>query len=316
MRGITIKDDGQNFLRPSAFDDFVGQKQVVENLKIAVQAARLRNEPLPHTLLSGNSGCGKTTLSNIIARAMSARLHTTCGSNVKSIANLTQTLVQLQNNDILFVDEIHRILPTVEEFLYSAMEDGFITLPTRNSQHVKITLPKFTLVGATTREGLLTNPLLMRFVITEKLDWYSVDELTKIGRRTFRLLGFDIHENAVNTVAERSRGTPRILNRYCLRIRDFAQVTKSQVVSEELVVKAFEKLGVDKHGLEDPHRKILQLLCESDRPLGVKTIATAIGEGIETIEETYEPYLVRCGLVIKGYSGREITSRGKEILNG
>lgn len=301
-------------LRPAAFRDFIGQKRVVENLQVAVRAARKRGEPLPHVLLTGFPGLGKTTLARILAHEMKTTLKTTSGPVLKRPADLAQTLTRLERGEILFIDEIHRITADVEEFLYSAMEDFRMHIVLEkglNARTIDLNLQRFTLVGATTREGLLSAPFHSRFVIIEKLDLYPVEEMEEIVRRSAALLGVGIDADAVRAVAERSRGTPRIANRYVLRLRDFAQVSGQGRITMEVAADGFERLGVDALGLEETHRKILMLLAKArGQAVGLKTIGANVGEESDTIEEVYEPYLLRQELIVKSPRGRRITEKG------
>ncbi|HTF55633.1 MAG TPA: Holliday junction branch migration DNA helicase RuvB, partial [Planctomycetota bacterium] len=310
MRGETPDPDRafEDSLRPASFDDFVGQKSVIRNLTVYVRAARERKEPLDHALFTGMPGLGKTTLARIIAHEMKARLHVTSGPVLKRPGDLAGMLTKLQTGDVLFIDEIHRILADVEEYLYSAMEQFFISIPVEsgpNGRTINLPLKRFTLVGATTREGLLSKPFHDRFKIREKLDFYPVDDLVKILARSARLLSIGLEADACRMIGNRSRGTPRIANNHLRRVRDVAQVRGSKAISIRLAEEGLAMLGVDTLGLEEIDRKILKVLCGQPEPVGLKTIAAAVGEQEDTIEEVYEPYLLQQGLLLRTSRGRK-----------
>ncbi|HLG42059.1 MAG TPA: Holliday junction branch migration DNA helicase RuvB [Planctomycetota bacterium] len=310
----------EDSLRPASLGDFIGQRRTVDNLSIAVRAARDRGEPLDHVLFSGLPGVGKTTLARIIASEMGTRLSVTSGPVLKRAADLVGMLTRLKRGDVLFIDEIHRIPADVEEYLYSAMEDFRIALHVEQGPHartVELPLERFTLAGATTREGLLSEPFRSRFGLPLKLDFYPQEEIEAIVRRTASLLSLSIEPAAVATVASRSRGIPRIANRYVRRVRDLAQVRGAATVTDSIAREALERLGVDRLGLEEIDRKILRaILAASGQPLGLKTISVAVGEQEGTIEEVYEPFLIRENFLIKTQRGRMATRRASEHLEG
>lgn len=307
-------------LRPERFEDFVGQRAVVRNLQLYVEAARQREEPLDHLLLSGMPGLGKTTLALIVASAMGTQLHPTSGPALDRPADLVGTLSQMQRADILFVDELHRLPTCVEEYLYSAMEDFTINISLDKGPHgrtMQLPLQPFTLVGATTREGLLTGPFRSRFGVLEKLGLYPPEDLTSIVERSARILGVDLDEEASLMIASRARGTPRIANRILRRVRDLAQVKADNRISMPVAREGLAMLGIDDSGLEELDRKILQTLLENKgEPVGLKTIAVRVGEAENTLEEVYEPYLLQQGYMQKTPRGRKLTERGCRVARG
>jgi len=314
MRGETWNVDSvfEDTLRPASFDDFVGQKPVLRNLTVYVRAARERREPLDHVLFTGMPGLGKTTLARIIAHEMKARLHVTSGPILKRPGDLAGMLTKLEAGDVLFIDEIHRIQADVEEYLYSAMEQFFISIavdPGPNGRTINLPLKRFTLVGATTREGLLSKPFHDRFKIREKLEYYPVEDLVRILNRSARLLEIGLEADAARMVADRARGTPRIANNHLRRVRDVAQVRGAKSVTALLAGEGLSMLGVDTLGLEEIDRKILRVICGQHEPVGLKTIAAAVGEQEDTIEELYEPYLLQQGLLIRTARGRKASPR-------
>lgn len=299
-------------LRPLSFRDFAGQDKVVENLKIFVQAARRRGEALDHVLLHGPPGLGKTTLSHIIASELDASIKMTSGPVLDKPSDLAGLLTNLEQNDVLFIDEIHRLNPVVEEYLYSAMEDYKIDIMLDsgpNARTVQISLNPFTLIGATTRSGLLTSPLRARFGINSRLEYYDSALLTSIVKRSADILGSPIHEDAAFEIARRSRGTPRIANNLLRRTRDFAQIKGDGTITVDISRYALNALDVDSNGLDEMDNRILNTIIDKFKggPVGLSTIATACGEESETIEEVYEPFLIQEGYIKRTSRGREAT---------
>ena len=311
--------DYENALRPLSFDSFSGQREVVENLKVFVMAARMRQEALDHVLLHGPPGLGKTTLSNIIANELSVGFKVTSGPVLDKPGDLAGLLTSLEKNDVLFIDEIHRLSPIVEEYLYSAMEDYRIDIlidKGPSARSIQIDLAPFTLVGATTRSGLLTGPLRARFGINMHLEYYDTETLTRIIHRSADILGVGCDTDAAKEIAGRSRGTPRIANALLRRVRDFAQVKGSGRVDHEIACYALEALHIDRYGLDLIDNKILNLLIDkfNGGPVGLTTIATALGEDPGTLEEVYEPFLIQEGFLKRTPRGREVTQLAYEHL--
>jgi holliday junction DNA helicase ruvB len=311
--------DYENALRPLSFDSFSGQREVVENLKVFVMAARMRQEALDHVLLHGPPGLGKTTLSNIIANELSVGFKVTSGPVLDKPGDLAGLLTSLEKNDVLFIDEIHRLSPIVEEYLYSAMEDYRIDIlidKGPSARSIQIDLAPFTLVGATTRSGLLTGPLRARFGINMHLEYYDTATLTRIIHRSADILGVGCDTDAAKEIAGRSRGTPRIANALLRRVRDFAQVKGSGRVDREIACYALEALHIDRYGLDLIDNKILNLLIDkfNGGPVGLTTIATALGEDPGTLEEVYEPFLIQEGFLKRTPRGREVTQLAYEHL--
>ena len=310
---LTSKErDFENALRPLSFEDFSGQDKVVENLRIFVKAARLRGEALDHVLLHGPPGLGKTTLSNIIANELGVGFKVTSGPVLDKPGDLAGVLTSLEPNDVLFIDEIHRLSPVVEEYLYSAMEDYRIDIMIDkgpSARSIQIDLNPFTLVGATTRSGLLTAPLRARFGINLHLEYYDDDILSNIIRRSASILDVPCSVRAASEIASRSRGTPRIANALLRRVRDFAQVKGSGSIDTEIAQFALEALNIDKYGLDEIDNKILCTIIDKFKggPVGITTIATALGEDAGTIEEVYEPFLIKEGFMKRTPRGREVT---------
>lgn len=299
-------------LRPLEFDDFNGQEKIIENLRIFVQAAKMRGEALDHTLLYGPPGLGKTTLSNIVANELGVGFKVTSGPVLDKPGDLAGVLTSLEENDVLFIDEIHRLNPVVEEYLYSAMEDYRIDIMIDKgpgARSVQLNLSPFTLVGATTRSGLLTPPLRARFGINCHLEYYDHSVLKRIVERSSRLLNVPISSEATTEIALRSRGTPRIANALLRRVRDFAQVKGNGSIDHEIAKFALEALNIDKYGLDEIDNKILTTIIDkfNGGPVGLTTIATALGEDAETVEEVYEPFLIKEGFIKRTPRGREVT---------
>jgi Holliday junction DNA helicase RuvB len=308
-------DQSEAELRPQTLDEFVGQSRVIENLRIALAAARMRGEPVDHVLLSGLPGLGKTTLCSLIAREAGAHLHSTCGPALNRPADLAGLLTSLERGDVFFIDEIHRLPVAVEEYLYGAMEDFVIDVPIDQglgARTVRLPLQPFTLIGATTREGRLTGAFRSRFGIHEKLEPYVTDELERIITRTASILRVGLAPAAAKMIAGRSRGTPRIANRLLRRLRDLAQVRGQSSIDPPVAAEALERLGIDDLGLEETDRRILGLLFRAtSHGLGVKTLAAGLGEAEDTIEEVYEPHLLRLELIRKTPRGRELSDQGR-----
>ncbi|APE32266.1 Holliday junction DNA helicase RuvB [Halomonas aestuarii] len=304
-------------IRPKRLTDYIGQPRVREQLDIFISAARGREESLDHTLVFGPPGLGKTTLANIIAAEMDVGLKSTSGPVLERAGDLAAMLTNLQPGDVLFIDEIHRLSPVVEEILYPAMEDFQLDIVIGEgpaARSIKLDLPPFTLVGATTRAGLLTSPLRDRFGIVQRLEFYSIDELTEIVARSARLLGVDSDHEGAREVARRSRGTPRIANRLLRRVRDFAQVRAEGRVDAEIADLALNMLHVDHHGLDHMDRRLLLAMIEKfdGGPVGIDSLAAAIGEERDTIEDVIEPYLIQQGLMMRTARGRVVTRQAWE----
>ncbi len=299
-------------LRPRKLTEFVGQKDLVENLKVCITAARQRKEPLEHILLSGPPGLGKTSLAYIIAHEMSTKITATSGPAIEKAGDLIGILTNLDKGDILFIDEIHRLSKVVEEFLYPAMESfhiDFVIDKGPYAKTIKFNLKPFTLVGATTRSGLLAAPLRSRFGIFYNLDFYRVEDLAKIIRHSAKSLVILVDEDAALEIARRSRGTPRIANRLLRRVRDYAQVSKINKVNLEVAIKSLDDLGIDQAGLDDLDRKVLRVILESygGGPVGIEAIAASLNEEIDTIQDTVEPYLLKAGYLKRTSRGRVAT---------
>lgn len=299
-------------LRPSVFADFTGQAKVKERLEISVQAAKQRGEALDHILLSGPPGLGKTTIANILAKAMGSNLKATSGPTIEKAADLAGLLTNLEEGDVLFIDEIHRLQKTIEEYLYPAMEDfklDIIIDQGPNARSVRLNLPRFTLIGATTRSGLLSAPLLTRFGMRERLDYYDAAQLQKIVLRAARLLNVEMEEAGAMEIARRSRGTPRIAGNLLRRVRDYAQVRHDGRVTEAVADKALAMLEIDQNGLDEMDKRILETVIVKfgGGPVGVSSLAVAVGEEPDTIEEVYEPYLIMEGYLQRTPQGRVAT---------
>jgi Holliday junction DNA helicase RuvB len=300
-------------LRPRRLADFVGQGELKQHLSIVLEAARQRNEAADHLLLAGPPGLGKTTMATIVANEMGAKLHVTSGPALERAGDLAAILTKLEDRDVLFIDEVHRLSRVVEEILYPAMEDFQIDIvvgkgPAASS--IRLTLPKFTLIGATTRTGMITGPLRDRFGLVSRLEYYEPDELRQIVQRAATILGITIEADAASEIASRSRGTPRIANRLLRRVRDFAQVRASGAVTADVADEALRTFGVDRLGLDKVDRAVLQVICErfGGGPVGLSTLAIAVSEQTETIEDVYEPFLIREGFLARTPRGRVATA--------
>ena len=312
-------------LRPKRFEDFIGQERIKENLHIYIEAARRRKEPLDHILFSGPPGLGKTTLATILAHEMGTEMMPTSGPVIEKAGDLAGLLTKLQDGNLLFIDEIHRISPVVEEYLYSAMEDFRIDIMLDqgpSARSMQIPLKPFTLVGSTTREGLLSAPFRSRFGVLERLDFYPWEDLFRIAKNSAKALNMKIEDAGAEVIAKRSRGTPRLVNRFLRRLRDIAEVHAQGVVTEKVAHEGLDRLGVDERGLGDMDRRILQTILRlRGQPVGLKTIAVTVGEEETTIEEVYEPYLIQLGYIEKTPRGRVPTEAamreyGKDLPGG
>ncbi|HCF03795.1 Holliday junction branch migration DNA helicase RuvB [Flavobacterium sp.] len=311
--------DLEKRLRPLSFDDFAGQDQILENLKVFVEAANQRNEALDHTLFHGPPGLGKTTLANILANELQVGIKITSGPVLDKPGDLAGLLTNLEERDVLFIDEIHRLSPIVEEYLYSAMEDFKIDIMIEsgpNARTVQINLNPFTLIGATTRSGLLTAPMRARFGISSRLQYYTTELLTTIIERSASILKMPIDLEAAIEIAGRSRGTPRIANALLRRVRDFAQIKGNGTIDIEIARYALKALNVDAHGLDEMDNKILNTIIDKFKggPVGLTTLATAVSESSETIEEVYEPFLIQEGFIMRTPRGREVTDKAYKHL--
>lgn len=306
-------------IRPSSLDEYVGQSEIKENLSVFIKSAKMRRESLDHILLYGPPGLGKTTLSYIIANELGTNIKTASGPSIEKAGDLAAILSTLEEGDVLFIDEIHRIPRFVEEILYPAMEDFYLDIivgSEGSSRNIKINLPHFTLVGATTRAGDLSSPLRDRFGIISKLNFYTEDELYKIIKRTSKVLDTPITDEAARELASRSRGTPRIANRLFKRVRDFALVYGDGIIDEDILVSSLDKLKVDKTGLDDTDRLLLTAIIErfNGGPVGLEALASSIGEEASTIEDVYEPYLLQQGYLKRTSRGRVVTDKTYEYL--
>lgn len=309
----------ENTLRPQSFDEYIGQSKVKENMKIYIEAAKKRGEPLDHCLFYGPPGLGKTTIANIIANEMNSNIKITSGPAIEKAGDLAAILTNLSENDVLFIDEIHRLSKNVEEILYPALEDYTLDIVIGkgpSAKSIRIDLPKFTLIGATTKAGSLTTPLRDRFGIVHRLELYTPEELSVIVQRSAKILGVDIDENAANEIARRSRGTPRIANRLLKRVRDYAVVLGDGEITLKIAKLALNKLEIDELGLDETDRKMLDIMINQyqGRAVGIETIATTLGEEIDTIEDVYEPYLIQIGFLSRTPRGRVVMPAAYEHM--
>ncbi len=315
----TDDEELESSIRPLVLDEYIGQSEVKENIHVFIEAAKMRNETLDHVLLYGPPGLGKTTLAYIIAREMGVNIKTASGPSIEKSGDLAAILSTLEPGDVLFIDEIHRMPRYIEEILYPAMEDFTLDIiigSEGNSRNIKIDLPPFTLVGATTRAGDLSSPLRDRFGIVSKLKFYTDDELSAIVKRTGRVLKMDITDEAALELAKRSRGTPRIANRLFKRVRDFALVDKKEIIDLEVMKKALDRLKVDKGGLDEADHQLLRAIIErfNGGPVGIEALASSIGEEVSTIEDVMEPYLLQEGYLKRTSRGRCVTPKAYEQL--
>ncbi|MBQ6404839.1 MAG: Holliday junction branch migration DNA helicase RuvB [Bacilli bacterium] len=321
VKNYELLDDNiiDNTIRPETIEEYIGQSDVKENIRVFVKAAKMRNEALDHVLLYGPPGLGKTTLAFIIAHELGTNIKTASGPSIEKSGDLAAILSSLEPGDVLFIDEIHRMPRYIEEILYPAMEDfslDIIVGSEGNSRNIKIDLPPFTLVGATTRAGDLSSPLRDRFGIINKLQFYSVEELTDIVKRTARVLDIPIEDDAASELAKRSRGTPRIANRLFKRVRDFAMVEGNGTITLDITNEALERLKVDKMGLDNTDRDLLLAIINrfNGGPVGVEALSSSIGEEVTTIEDVYEPFLLQMGLLKRTARGRVVTEKAYEVL--
>lgn len=317
---MTGETDVQKSLRPRRFDDYIGQRSLKQKMSIFIEAAKRREESVDHILLYGPPGLGKTTLAGVIANEMGVNLKITSGPVLDKAGDLAAILTSLEENDILFIDEIHRLNTSVEEILYPAMEDKELDIiigKGPSARSIRIELPEFTLIGATTRAGLLSSPLRDRFGVVHRMDYYEEDELMDIILRGGRILGVGVEEEGAREIALRSRGTPRIANRFLKRVRDYAEIRGDGVITQKLSVEALSLLGVDDYGLDELDRDILTSIVENygGGPVGIETLSLVLGEDRKTLEEVYEPYLVKIGFIKRTHRGRVVTEKAYKHLN-
>jgi len=315
---VSFEEGYEKSLRPQNLDEYIGQEQIKKNLKVFIKAAKKRNESLDHMLFFGPPGLGKTTLANIIANEMNANIKTISAPMLEKSGDLAAILTNLEEGDILFIDEIHRLKASIEEILYSAMEDFRLDIVIGSgpaAQTIKIDIAKFTLIGATTRAGMLSNPLRDRFGMSFRLNFYNEKELALIIKLAAKKLNFDIKEDAAIEIAKRSRATPRIALRLLKRIRDFAQVENKKIIDKKIAKYGLDELGINEYGFDELDIKFLKLLIEAKKPLGLSTIAAALSEDEDTIEEVIEPFLISNGFIEKTPKGRIATRKAYEILN-
>lgn len=314
------EEELEETLRPRRFVDYVGQEQIKDNLAIAIQAAKKRKEPIDHILLYGPPGLGKTTLAHVISAETGSNIRVTSGPAIERAGDLASILTNLEEGDVLFIDEIHRLNKVVEEVLYPAMEDFMLDIiigKGPSARSIRLDIPKFTLVGATTRAGLISSPLRDRFGMIERLDFYKEDEIKKIIKRSAKILGIKINEEGAEEIAGRSRRTPRIANRLLKRVRDYAEVKESGKIESEIAQKALDRLHVDSKGLDATDRNILETIINKfgGGPVGLSTLAAATAEECDTIEDVYEPYLIQLGYLERTPKGRKVTSSAYQHLN-
>lgn len=315
----SIEEKMEKTLRPQKLEEYIGQAKVKENMKIYIEAAKKRNEPLDHCLFYGPPGLGKTTIANIIANEMNANIKITSGPAIERPGDLAAILTTLSENDVLFIDEIHRLTKNVEEILYPALEDFTLDIVIGkgpSAKSIRIDLPKFTLIGATTKAGSLSTPLRDRFGIIHKLELYSPEDLSTIVMRSAQILGIEIDKEAAYEIARRSRGTPRIANRLLKRVRDYASVLGDGDITLKITKHALNQLEIDELGLDETDRKMLELMINQyqGRPVGIETIATSLGEEVDTIEDVYEPYLIQIGFISRTPRGRIVMPPAYEHL--